>query len=52
MSLPYPRFIAEVNERIATVCTISEVIGKEHEDHAVFRQVHDEELLLWMHRCG
>ena len=28
----------------------SEVVGREHEDHILFRQEQDEQLLLWMQR--
>lgn len=28
----------------------SEVVGREHEDHIMFRQEQDEQLLLWMQR--
>ena len=44
------RFIVEVNERIDTLRAPSENIGREHEDHIIFRQEQDEQLLLWMQR--
>ena len=28
----------------------SEVLSREHEDHVMFRQEQDEQLLLWMQR--
>lgn len=44
------RFIAEVNDRIDMLRGPSEVVGREHEDHILFRQDQDEQLLLWMQR--
>lgn len=46
----YFRFIADVNERIEMVRKSSEVFDREHEDHVMFRQEQDEQLLLWMQR--
>ena len=44
------RFIVDVNERIEMVRKSSEVFDREHEDHVIFRQEQDEQLLLWMQR--
>jgi E3 ubiquitin-protein ligase HERC2 len=44
------KFLNEVNEKIESLGGPGDVINRSHEDHMIFHQEHDEELLLWMQR--
>lgn len=46
----FVRFLEEVAERIEMLCEAHEKVGRQYEEHAVFRQEHDEQLLLWTQR--
>ena len=48
-SLPH-RCLAEVEERIHALKHPQEQMVKDHEDHALFKQEQDEQLLLWIQR--
>lgn len=45
-----PTFCEEVCKKIREMCAEEENISNEHEDHSVFQQEHDEQLILWVNR--
>ena len=44
------RCLEEVNERIASLKLPEEPENKDHENHELFKQEHDEQLLVWTQR--
>lgn len=48
---PMPKaFREEVTKRISEIATDEETLSKHHEDHGLFKQEHDEQLLQWLNR--
>lgn len=45
-----PSFCEEVMKKIQDISGEGEELTKKHEDHCLFRQEHDEQLLLWLNR--
>ncbi|GFT97548.1 e3 ubiquitin-protein ligase HERC2 [Nephila pilipes] len=43
-------FCEEVRKKIWEMCSEDEVLTLEHEDHNLFKQEHDEQLILWINR--
>lgn len=43
-------FCEEVRKKIREMCAEEECITNEHEDHRLFKQEHDEQLILWVNR--
>ncbi|KAK3100706.1 hypothetical protein FSP39_024049, partial [Pinctada imbricata] len=48
-SLPVP-FAEEVRKKIQDISGDGEELSKDHENHSIFRQEQDEQLLLWLNR--
>ncbi|KAK7864133.1 hypothetical protein R5R35_007650 [Gryllus longicercus] len=48
-ALPHS-FCVEVRKKILEIAPDSDGQGWEHENHQLFRQEHDEQLLMWLHR--
>nr|CAD7427832.1 unnamed protein product [Timema monikensis] len=48
-ALPHS-FCVEVRKKISEMLNESGVLVLDHEDHECFKQFHDEQLLLWLHR--
>ena len=46
------RCLVEVNERIESLKQPDERDDQPYDDHALFKQEHDEQLLLWTQRYG
>ena len=46
------RFLEEVVERIEMLQDPQERMNRQYEDHAVFKQEHDEQLVLWTQRLA
>ena len=45
-----PRCLTEVNERIESLKQPDERDNQPYDDHALFKQEHDEQLLVWTQR--
>lgn len=45
-----PGFCEEVLKKIQEISAEGEKLSREHENHAVFKKEHDEQLLLWLNR--
>ncbi|CAL1297267.1 unnamed protein product [Larinioides sclopetarius] len=43
-------FCEEVRKKVWEMCSEDEVVTYEHEDHNLFKQEHDEQLILWVNR--
>ncbi|XP_052829652.1 E3 ubiquitin-protein ligase HERC2 isoform X3 [Octopus bimaculoides] len=45
-----PSFTEDVMKKIEDISAEGEVVTRDHENHEIFKQEHDEQLLLWLNR--
>lgn len=43
-------FSEDVMKKIEDISAEGEVVTRDHENHEIFKQEHDEQLLLWLNR--